>query len=136
MHAMSDFIDDIKESLTDAQYKQGMELCQTLFKQKQEKLWCMTYLAPFTYACDHDCEDDDCDMRSLRISFTRKTALVQLTDARAARILERNMFLGLSDEMRPYIDLDVLKNFPVEEEDIGMPFEWDEFPVLSLELVD
>lgn len=136
MHAMSDFIDDIKESLTDAQYKQGMELCQTLFKQKEEKLWRMTYLAPFTFATEHECDAEECDIRCLKISFTRKTALVRLTEAHVERIREKNMFLGTSEEMKSYIDVDVLKNFPVEEEDIGMPFEWDEFPVLGLEQVD
>lgn len=136
MHAMSDFIDDIKESLTDAQYKQGMELCQTLFKQKQEKLWRMTYLAPFAFVADHDCDDVDCDMRCIKISFTRKTALVQLTEVNARRILEKNMFLGTAEEMKPYVDVDILKNFPVEADDLGMPMEWDEFPVLALELIE
>lgn len=135
---MSDFIDSIKESLTDGQYKEGMELCQTLFQKKEseKKIYTMTYLAPFVFVADHECDDVDCDGRWLKISFTRKTALVQLTEAHAARILAKNMFLGSMDEMRSYIDLDVFKNFPNEVDEIGMPIEWDEFPVLGLELVD
>lgn len=130
---MSDFIDDIKESLTDAQYKQGMEICQALFKQKEEKLYKMTYLAPYTFASDHECEDEDCEMRSLKISFTRKTGLILLSDRSAERIREKRLFLGSDEEMKSYIDIDVLKNFPVEADDIGMPLEWFEFPVLELE---
>ena len=37
----AEYVEDIKESLTDAQYKQGMDLCQELFKQVEpdEKLY-------------------------------------------------------------------------------------------------
>ena len=133
---MSDFIDDVKESLTDAQYKQGMELCQTLFKRKEANLYRMTYLSPFTFTADHDCEDIECDMRTLKISFVRKTALVQLTGDRAEKIREKNIFIGDDEEIREFIEVDVLKCFPNEADDVGMPFEWFHFPVISLELIE
>lgn len=138
MHSVADFIDSIKESLTDGQYKEGMELCQALYKKKEQerKMYRMTYLAPYTFVADHDCDDGDCDMRCLKISFTHKTALVQLTEAHAARILMKNMFLGSTEEMRSYIDVDVLLAFPTESDDLAMPLEWHEFPVLSLELCE
>lgn len=135
-HAISDFLDDVKESLTDAQYKQGMEICQTLFKQKEANLYRMTYLSPFTFTTDHECEDIDCDIRTLKIAFVRKTALIHLTMDRVEKIRENNFFMGTEEEMREFIEVDVLKCFPVEANDIGMPMEWYEFPVLSLDLVE
>jgi hypothetical protein len=135
-HVMSDFIDDVKESLTDAQYKQGMEICQTLFKRKEANLYRMTYLSPFTFTTDHDCDDIECDIRTLKISFVRKTALVRLTGEKAEKIREKNLFMGSDDDMREFIEVDVLKCFPVEADDVGMPFEWFDFPVISLELIE
>jgi len=134
MHAVSDFIDSIKESLTDGQYKEGMEICQAIFKQREatEKLYRMTYLAPHTFASDH-CDDEDCDDRTLQITFTKKTGLVHLTDARAAQIRTSHVFSGRTEHMKDFIDVDVLMAFPIEGDDIGMPLEWFEFPVLSLE---
>ena len=138
MHSVSDFIDSVKESLTDAQYKEGMELCQALYNKKEleKKLYRMTYLAPYTFVAGHECDDEDCDMRSLKISFTHKTAPVLLTEAHAARIRAKNMFLGSTEEMRSYIDIDVMLAFPTESDDLAMPMEWFEFPVLSLELYE
>lgn len=136
MHSVSDFIDSIKESLTDGQYKEGMELCQALYKKKEleNKLYRMTYLAPYTFAAEH-CADEDCDDRTLHISFRKKTALVHLSDARVARIRSRNMFCGEIDEMAEFIDVDVLLAFPIESVDLGMGLDWFEFPVLELEPV-
>jgi hypothetical protein len=137
MHSVSDFIDSIKESLTDGQYKEGMELCQALYKKKEfeKKLFRMTYLAPYTFASEH-CANDDCDDRTLQISFRKKTSLIMLSDERAARIRAKNIFCGESEEMAEFIDVDVLLAFPIESVDLGMELEWFEFPVLSLELCE
>ena len=134
MHTISDFIDSIKESLTDGQYKEGMELCQALFKKKEieKKFYRMTYLAPYTFLTDH-CASEDCDERSLQITFRKKTALVQLNDSRADQIRIKHMFCGTTEDMREFIDLDVLVSFPIETDDLGMSLEWFEFPVLELE---
>lgn len=137
MHEVSDFIDSIKESLTDGQYKEGMEMCQTLFKKKklEKKFYRMTYLAPYTFLMDH-CDSDDCDERSLHITFRKKTTLVQLSDSRVDQIRIKSMFYGTTEEMREFIDTDVLVSFPIESDDLGTGLEWFEFPVLSLELVE
>lgn len=137
MHSVSDFIDSIKESLTDGQYKEGMELCQALYKKREleNKLYRMTYLAPYTFASEH-CAGEDCTDRSLNISFRKKTALIMLTNERAARIRAKHVFCSDPDEMAEFIDIDVLLAFPIESEDLGMALEWFEFPVLSLELYE
>ena len=137
MHSISDFIDSVKESLTDAQYKEGMELCQALYNKKEleKKLYRMTYLAPYTFASEH-CANEDCDDRTLQISFRKKTSLIQLDDAWAARIRAKNLFCGDDEEMAEFIDVDVLLAFPIESVDLGMGLEWFEFPVLSLELCE
>ena len=137
MHSISDFIDSVKESLTDGQYKEGMELCQALFNKKklEQKLYLMTYLAPYTFVTEH-CANEDCDDRSLQISFRKKTNLVLLSDMRADQIRIKNMFCGKTEDMNEFIDVDVLVAFPIEFEDLGMSLEWFEFPVLSLELYE
>ena len=137
MHVISDFIDSIKESLTDGQYKEGMGLCQAHNKKKEleNKLYRMTYLAPYTFAAEH-CANEECEDRTLHISFHKKTALVQLCDARVARIRAKNLFCGDEDEMIDFIDVDVLLAFPIESMDLGMGLDWFEFPVLSLELCE
>lgn len=135
-HEISEFIDSIKESLTDGKYKEGMELCQKVFQEKEieNKLYRMTYLRPFTFLGEH-CEDEECDDMKLYLSFTKSTALVQLTDARAERIREKNLFLGRFEDMKDFIDLDVLRSFPLEQEDLETELNWFEFPVISLESV-
>jgi hypothetical protein len=136
MHSVSDFIDSVKESLTDAQYKEGMELCQALYNKKEleKKLYRMTYLAPYTFASEH-CANEDCDDRMLQISFRKKTSLIMLSDERAARIRTKNVFCSDPDEIAEFIDVDVLLAFPIESVDLGMELEWLEFPVLEVELV-
>ena len=132
----AEYIEDIKESLTDGQYKQGMDLCQTLFKKEvpEEKLYRMTYLCPLVFSDLHACSDEECmHGRSLNIGFEKKTALVRFTPDRAAEINEEKMFLG--DGIEEFIQEDVLANHQEYEEDIPH-FQWDTFPVLRLELCD
>ena len=138
-HDISDFIDSIKEHLTDAQYKEGMEICQSVFTKKKEasaeKLYRMTYLRPYTFVDDH-CDDEDCDDMIFRIAFSKVVALVKLSDARAERIRTDNMFYGSDDDMKPFIDLQVLRSFPADLADLDSDVQWYEFPVISIELVD
>ena len=134
-HEMSDFIDSVKELMTDAQYKEGMELCQKLFNQNEKKLYMMTFLRPYTFLEDH-CEDEECLDSKMMISFTKVKSLVQLTDEHAKRIQDANLFLGNEEEMGAFIDVDVLNSFPNDAAEIGNDFHWYEFPVLSLERVE
>jgi len=137
-HDISDFIDSIKEHLTDGQYKEGMEICQSVFKKKEasaEKLYRMTYLRPYTFVDDH-CDDEDCEDMSFRISFTKVVHIVKLSDARADRIRTDNVFYGSDEDMKPFIDLQVLRSFPSDMADLDSDIQWYEFPVISLELVE
>lgn len=136
-HEVSDFIDSIKESLTDAQYKEGMELCQKVFQknEKEEKLFRMTYLRPYTFADDH-CDDEDCVDTKFMIAFKQATSLILLTDRRYERIVEESLFRGPKDELEQFIEPDVLQAFPNDNEDLGSEIEWYEFPVLKLEKVE
>jgi len=132
----AEYIEDIKESLTDAQYKHGMEMCQALFKKEapDEKMYKMTYLFPIVFSDLHACSDEECmHGRSLNIGFEKKTALVKLSAERAADIQDQNLFLG--DGLEDFIQEDVLANHQEYEEDIPH-FQWDTFPVLRLELCD
>jgi hypothetical protein len=136
-HDISDFIDSIKEHLTDAQYKEGMEICQSVFTKKEEtdKLYMMTYLRPHTFIDDH-CDDEDCDDMKLQVSFTKVSNLIRLSDARAERVRDHNVFSGTDEEMKQFIDLDILIAFPCDAAQLDSDFQWYEFPVLSLELVE
>ncbi|BAT22382.1 hypothetical protein [Yellowstone lake phycodnavirus 2] len=131
----AEYVEDIKESLTDGQYKQGMDLCQTLFKKEvpDEKLYRMTYLRPVVFTDLHSCGVEDCmHSRSLNIGFEKKTALVKLKPEHAEEILEDNCYVG--GDIDEFIQEDVLANHQEYEEDIPH-FQWDTFPVLSLEEV-
>ena len=132
-HEVSDFIDSIKESLTDAQYKEGMELCQKVFRknESEEKLYRMTYFRPYTFADDH-CDDEDCVDSKFMIAFDKVSSLILLSDARADRIREESLFRGSKSELEEFIEPDVLHAFPTETDS---EFEWFEIPVLRLELV-
>ena len=138
-HDISDFIDSIKEHLTDAQYKEGMEICQSVFKKKEaltaKKLYNMTYLRPYTFLDDH-CEDEDCDDMMFRIAFNKVTSVIMLSDIRAERIRADHLFFGSDDDMKPFIDLQVLRSFPCDMADLDSDIQWYEFPVISLELVE
>ncbi len=138
-HDISDFIDSIKENLTDAQYKEGMEICQSVFTKKNEasaeKLYRMTYLRPYTFVDDH-CDDEDCEDMIFRISFTKVVALVKLSDARVERIRTDNVFYGTDEDMKPFIELQVLRSFPADLAELDSDIQWYEFPVISLELVE
>ena len=138
-HDISDFIDSIKEHLTDAQYKEGMEICQSVFTKKKEasaeKLYRMTYLRPYTFVDDH-CDDEDCDDMIFRIAFNKVVALVKLSDARADRIRTDHVFYGSNDEMKPFIEVQVLRSFPSDMAELDSDIQWYEFPVISLELAE
>jgi hypothetical protein len=136
-HDISDFLDSVKESLTDAQYKEGMEICQSVFKKKtsSEKLYRMTYLRPFTFMDDH-CDDEDCDDTVFRIGFSKVESLVKLTDARADRIRTDNVFYETDEGMKPFIDVQVMRAFPIDLAELDSDIRWYEFPVISLDLVD
>jgi hypothetical protein len=133
-HEISNFIDSVKESLTDAQYKEGMELCQTMFNESAIKLYKMTYLRPYTFADDH-CIDEECNEIKFFLSFEKKTGLVKLPDERVARIMDTNLFLGSEKEMDSFINLDVFHSFPCDKLELNQEMTWHEFPVLKLELV-
>ena len=132
-HEISDFIDDIKECITDAQYKNGMELCQKFFQKTEQKLYTMTYLRPYTFEDDH-CDDIDCVDSKFFIAFTKATSLILLTEEQAKTIQEEHVY-HTDDKTKSYIDLDVLRSFPRDNEELGSEIEWYEFPVLSLEAV-
>jgi len=135
-HTISDFLDGLKESLTDAQYKEGMELCQKLFNENKpdEKLYEMTYLRPYTFMSQH-CEAEDCDDMKFLVSFTKTKTLVRLSDRRAERIRETHMFMGSEEDMKSFIEIDLLRSFPDDAEDLGVDLQWYEFPVIALDLV-
>lgn len=137
-HDISDFIDSIKEHLTDGQYKEGMEICQSVFNKKEasaEKLYRMTYLRPYTFVDDH-CDDEDCDDMIFRIGFTSVTHVIKLSDARADRIRTDHVFYGSNEEMKPFIEVQVLRSFPSDMAELDSDIQWYEFPVISLELAD
>jgi hypothetical protein len=133
---LTDFIDSIKEKLTDGEYIEGMNMCKKVFDKKERenplKLYRMTYLRPYMFMDEH-CENEDCDDMKYCLSFERATSLVQLTDRGAARIRETNLFLGDKEEMSAFIDVDVFHSFPNEFDE---NMEWYEFPVMTLERVD
>lgn len=133
MHQVSDFIDSIKESITDAQYKQGMDMCKEIFEQKESetKVYRMTFLRPYTFMDNH-CEDHHCQNFKLLVSFVKTESLVRLDKKRYEEILESNLFLGSIREMKDFIDIEVLRSFPTDQEDLGTELEWYEFPVLNL----
>lgn len=132
---LTEFIDSIKEKLTDGEYIEGMNMCKKVFDKKERenplKLYRMTYLRPYMFMDEH-CDDEHCDDVKYCLSFERSTSLIQLTDRGAARIRETNLFLGDRDEMKAFINLDVFHSFPNEFDE---NMEWFEFPVLSLDLV-
>lgn len=140
-HDFSDFIDSIKEHLTDGQYKEGMEICQSVFnknKEKEassEKLYRMTYLRPYTFIDDH-CDDLDCEDMIFRIAFTKVEHIVKLSDARVERIRSNHVFYGSDEDMKPFIEMQVLRSFPSDMAELDSDIHWYEFPVISLELVE
>ena len=128
-HEISDFIDSVKESLTDQQYKEGMDLCKTVFetKKREKKLYKMTYLAPYTFHADGD------GYPVLRIGFQKKTGLVQLNEHDVKFIEHHHRFTNDEGDLESFIDTDPLSCFPLESDSLDGVMEWWEFPVLSLE---
>lgn len=128
-HEMSDYIDSVKESLTDQQYKEGMELCKTVFetKKREKKLYKMTYLAPYTFSAHCD---DGCPI--MRIGFEKKTGLVQLNEYDVKFIQTEHRFSPDEGNLESFINTDPLHCFPLESDSLDGIMEWWEFPVLSL----
>lgn len=129
-HEMSDYIDSVKESLTDQQYKEGMDLCKTVFemKKREKKLYKMTYLAPYTFKAH--CDDG---YPIMRIGFQKKTGLVQLNEHDVKFIENHHRFTSDEGDLESFIDTDPLSCFPMESDSLDGIIEWWEFPVLSLE---
>jgi len=133
-HDVSNFLDSIKEKLTDSQYKEGMEICQKVFNQKEDKLYRMTYLRPYTFVASH-CEEEDCVDSKLMVSFEKATGLVRLSDNRAERIRQEHVFLGTEEDMKNFIDISILRSFPDDRDELNSELNWYEFPVISLETI-
>ena len=95
----------------------------------------MTFLRPYTFMDNH-CEDHHCQNFKLLVSFVKTESLVRLDKKRYEEILESNLFLGSIREMKDFIDIEVLRSFPTDQEDLGTELEWYEFPVLKLEIED
>jgi len=133
-HDVSNFLDSIKEKLTDSQYKEGMEICQKVFNQKEDKLYRMTYLRPYTFVASH-CEDEDCVDSKLMVSFEKATGLVRLSDNRVERIRQEHVFLGTEEDMKNFIDISILRSFPDDRDELDSELNWYEFPVISLETI-
>jgi hypothetical protein len=131
-HEISDFIDSVKESLTDQQYKEGMELCKKVFEKKklEKKLYRMTYLAPYTFRAEGE------DFPILRFGFEKKTGLVQLDDYHVKFIQAEYRFSSEEGNLESFIDTSPLRSFPFESDSFEGIMEWWEFPVVSLEPVD
>ena len=131
-HEISDFIDSVKESLTDQQYKEGMEICKKIFEKKKlvKSLYKMTYLAPYTFRADGD------GYPILRIGFEKKTGLVQLNEYDVKFIEKEHRFSSDEGILDSFICTDPLMCFPLESDSLDGVIEWWEFPVLSLEPVD
>jgi hypothetical protein len=71
-----------------------------------------------------------------RIAFTKVTHLVKLSDARVERIRTDNVFYGTDEDMKPFIEIQVLRSFPADLAELDSDIQWYEFPVISLELVE
>jgi len=131
-HEIANFLDSIKDTLTDGQYKEGIELCQKMFNETEDKIYRMTYLRPYTFIASH-CDDEDCIESKLLIGFKKAVGLVQLSDNKAERIREDNLFYGTDEQMSDFIDINILRSFPDDQEDLDCLLHWFEFPVISLE---
>jgi hypothetical protein len=130
-HEISDFIDSVKESLTDQQYKEGMELCKKVFEKKklEKRLYKMTYLAPYTFRAEGE------DFPILRIGFEKKSGLVQLNEFDVKFIQMYHKFTSDEGNLENFINTDPLHCFPLESDSLDGIIEWWEFPVVSLEEV-
>ena len=91
----------------------------------------MTYLRPYTFLTDH-CEDIDCMDNKFCLAFSKITGNVMLTDRQLERIKEENVFRGTKEQLETFIDIDVLRSFPDDNESLGSEIEWFEFPVISI----
>jgi hypothetical protein len=84
---------------------------------------------------DNHGQNDDCGEMMFFLSFTKVTTELFLIDRRVTEIRESNMFKGTLNEMKEFIDVEVLRSFPNDLDDLGSDIQWYEFPVISLEEV-
>jgi hypothetical protein len=63
------------------------------------------------------------------------TSIVKLSDARVERIRTDHLFFGSDEDMKPFIDLQVLRAFPGDLAELDSDIQWYEFPVISLDLI-
>lgn len=79
LHELSDYIDDIKETLTDAQYITGMNICKKMFHDDEgtKKPYLMTYLQPvYNMVCESDDEEDGDSPGEIHFELERRKAIV------------------------------------------------------------
>lgn len=91
-HNISDFIDEIKDSLTDAQYVAGMGICKKIFEvyETTKKCYMMTYFQPvYTMVYDDDADEDE-DMGEIHFELERRKVLVHLNSEQVSRIRQTN----------------------------------------------
>ena len=132
-HAISNFLDTVKEKLNDAEYKEGMELCKTAFETttKVQKTYNMVYLRPSTELflegdCTCECE--------IGIGFDLASNLVQLTDSQAECINKHHCY-NLYQGQDNFVERDVFKSISAVVGNEHLVF-WKEVPVISITLVE
>lgn len=91
LHGLSDAIFEIKDKLTDGEFKKLMELCKTEFDDKKDGFYEINILT--IQLCDEDDgdedEDDDDDMLDVKLRFSPLKFILQLTDDEFKSISER-----------------------------------------------
>ena len=83
-HALTEYLDGIKDKLTSAEYKEGCDLSMTLFKTDESQVYRMVYLQPQYF------KDEDDDETVVRLHYEKKSALVKLCKGNAESIKKSN----------------------------------------------
>ena len=129
-HEVSNFLDTVKEKLSDAEYLEGMNLCKKVYEKKAKKnVYRMVYLRPHTSVFPED------PGYSIGIGYHVATTLVQLSIKDVEVINKYHCYNLFTTEDSEIVDSCVFRGVG---EIVGneVLVTWMEVPVISISTLE
>jgi hypothetical protein len=114
-HGLSDAIFEIKDKLTDGEFKRLMELCKADFDDKKNGLYEIEILSTMLNEESEDDDDDDMNLKdNLKLRFTKLKIILQLSDedyksCLESDIIDKRLLEGVID-----LSIFTCRDFPID----------------------
>lgn len=132
-HGLSDALFDIKEKMTDEEYKTIMEIVSKVFKERKSTFYKITHLVPRFMYCDGDDEDDD-GFDYYKFSLIPTTTILQVSAEYPEKIFEDVIPNALRDVGYSYLHKETTQDLLNGTSDTGIRDEF--YHIIKIERLE